>query len=115
MFMSSFFPCCSFWSRSLKTLSASCARRFIAAFCEYSEAIVQQAYDRSQEHIRDIESYLVLRRYTIGAKLGFALLDCQDAVLNHPRIGDLETAAIDLISLSNVSAGNGSFFRWPLT
>ena len=64
---------------------------------------MQQAHDRSEEHIRDVESYLVLRRETIGAKLAFALLDCDEGVLNDPRIMELENAAIDIISLSNVS------------
>ncbi|KAF8529365.1 terpenoid synthase [Gautieria morchelliformis] len=91
----------SFWSRALQTLSPSSARRFTSAFSEYSDSIVQQAHDRLHEHIRDIDSYLALRRYTIGAKLAFALLDGEDDAMNEPKIVELENAAIDIISLSN--------------
>jgi Terpene synthase family 2, C-terminal metal binding len=63
---------------------------------------VQQAQDRSQKHIRNMESYMVLRRETIGAKLAFALLEGEDDVLNDSRVVELEAAAIDIISLSNV-------------
>ena len=93
----------SFWLRALRTLSSSSAHRFIVAFREYSESIVQQAHDREEEHIRDVESYLALRRETIGAKLAFALLDCEEGLLNDPRIVELENTAIDIISLCNVS------------
>ena len=64
---------------------------------------MQQAHDQEEEHIRDVESYLTLRRETIGAKLAFALLDCEEGLLNHPHIMELENTAIDIISLCNVS------------
>ena len=70
---------------------------------------MQQAHDRSQERIRDIESYLVLQRDTIGAKLAFALLDGEEDMLNDPSIEELENAAIDIISLSNVSVAHDPF------
>jgi Delta6-protoilludene synthase len=68
---------------------------------------VQQAHDRLHDHIRDIDSYLALRRDTIGAKLAFALLDGEDDAMNEPKIVELENTAIDIISLSNVSAADG--------
>ena len=70
---------------------------------------MQQAHDRSQERIRDIESYLVLRRDTIGAKLAFALLDGEEDMLNDPSIEELENAAIDIIDLSNGSVAHDPF------
>ncbi|KAF8586107.1 terpenoid synthase [Ramaria rubella] len=92
-----------FWSRALQILSPSCAHRFIESFCTYATSIVQQAKDRSREHVRDVESYLALRRDTIGAKLAFALIDSVDEIdpLDDPMVVELENAAIDIISLTN--------------
>lgn len=68
--------------------------------------MVQQAADRSHSYIRDIDSYLEVRRETVAAKPAFALLelgmDLPDEIITHPIIQDLSIWAIDMLSLSNV-------------
>jgi hypothetical protein len=68
----------------------------------------QQAEDRSRAHIRDIASYLEVRRRTIGAKPSFNILemdmDLPDEVKDNPTILELELLAIDLTIIANVSS-----------
>jgi hypothetical protein len=68
---------------------------------------VQQAIDRSGHRIRDIKSYFDVRRGTIAAKAGFALLeqalDIPDEVMSHPAIQEMVLASVDMISIANVS------------
>ena len=70
------------------------------------QSVVQQAADRTHAYIRDIDSYLEVRRDTIGAKPSFALLelgmDLPDEVINHPVIKDLSIWVIDMLCLGNV-------------
>lgn len=68
---------------------------------------MQQAEDRSESHIRDIASYIEVRRNTIGAKPSFALLeldmDIPDEVFQNGAIQELTMATIDMLCLGNVS------------
>ncbi|KAF8122312.1 terpenoid synthase [Boletus edulis] len=94
-----------FWELTIRNASEQSQRRFIAGFDEYLEAVVQQAIDRSGSHIRDIQSYIDIRRDTIGAKPAFALielgLEIPDEVMSHPAIQEMVVAAIDMICISN--------------
>ena len=69
-------------------------------------AVVQQAEDRRQNHIRTLDSYLDVRRDTIGAKPSFAILelemDLPDDVFNHPTLENLRTWVIDMLCIGNV-------------
>ena len=66
---------------------------------------MQQSSDRDQHCQRDVQSYLTLRRYTIGAEPSFVLnamhMDLPDAVVNHPTLKRLEDLATDMIILGN--------------
>jgi len=66
---------------------------------------VQQAEDRRQNHIRTLDSYLDVRRDTIGAKPSFAILeldmDLPDDVFNHPTLENLRTWVIDMLCIGN--------------
>jgi hypothetical protein len=68
----------------------------------------QQAEDRSRSHIRDIASYLEVRRRTIGARPSFNILemdmDLPDEIKYHHTILELELLAIDLTIIANVSS-----------
>jgi len=101
------YPVGRFWERTLPHASAQSQKRLIAAFGEYLESIVQEVIDRSERRIRDIQSYIDLRRGTVGAKCAFALielgLNIPDEVVSHPAIQVMETATNDMISASNVS------------
>ena len=90
-----------FWLNVIKSATTSCQRRLIHTFQLYTDAIVWQAVDRNNNHIHDIESYLEIRRETIGAKLSFAILEIYmnlpDAVMNHPVIKKLTELCLDMI------------------
>jgi hypothetical protein len=88
-------------------MSPSSQRRFLATFEEYLNAVVTQAKDRCDSHIRDIQSYLELRRNTIGAKPSFAIMeaemDLSDEIMGHPAMVELTNLTIDLLCIGNVS------------
>lgn len=95
-----------FWERAVKTASPQSQKRIVNAFGTYTQSMVQQAADRSHAHIRDIDSYLQVRRETVATKPAFALfeldMDLPDEVVNHPVIQDLSVWAADMHSLANV-------------
>ena len=94
-----------FWSNATKFATASSQRQFIDGFQMFMDAIIQQAVDRSTDHIRDIDSYLSVRRNTIGAMPAFALcglyLDIPDSVIKHPVIAKLAVLSTDMIIMDN--------------
>ena len=87
--------------------SESAQRHFISTFDAYCQSVVQQAADRDVQRLRDVGSYLEMRRENIGAKPSFALLeldmDLPEEIITHPVVEDLTTWAIDMIILGNVS------------
>lgn len=70
-------------------------------------AVVQQAKDRTHSTIRDIDSYMEVRRKTIGAWPSFALLeldmDLPEDFMDHPVMHELHVLSISMICLGNVS------------
>ena len=98
---------CRFWQQAIKDLAQSSQQRFIMAFNAYCLSVVQEAGDRSSNHIRDVESYFKIRRDNIAVKPMFVLLeldlDLPDEVMEHPDIEGLTSYAVDMIILSNVS------------
>lgn len=98
-----------FWQRAVQTSTAETQYRFIQSFAEYTDAVVQQASDRDNTYIRDVGSYLTLRRATIGAKPCFVILEFElgipPHVLQQPAIEQLTEWAIDLLILGNVRVG----------
>nr|QJQ03973.1 Pro1 [Armillaria gallica] len=95
-----------FWDLAKKTASTQAQKRFIDTFDEYLESVVQQAADRNNSHVRGIESYLEVRRNTIGAKPSFALLefDMQLPDESHQSSGyqrNLRKSCIDMLCLGN--------------
>lgn len=82
-------------------------KRFILDMDEYLEEVAQESIDKNDHHILDIKSYVNARRLTGAVKPTFALielgLDIPDEVMTHPVIQEMIMAAIDIITLSNVS------------
>jgi hypothetical protein len=74
----------------------------------FFQAVTQQALDREDGVIPDLESYIALRRDTSGCKPCWALieyannLNIPDEVMEHPVIRSLGEAANDLVTWSNV-------------
>ena len=95
-----------FWQLAIRTATQTAQKRFVDTFGEYMNAVVQQAEDRSQKNIRTLDSYLEVRRDTIGAKPSFAILelemDLPDDVFNHPILEKLRVLVIDMLCIGNV-------------
>ena len=69
------------------------------------DSVVQQAADRNNNHIRDVDSYFEVRRDTIGAKPSFAInqlyMNLPDKVNNNPVIKKLCELCIDMLIIGN--------------
>ncbi|EIM82223.1 terpenoid synthase [Stereum hirsutum FP-91666 SS1] len=94
-----------FWERAMCYASEISQRRFIDTFDEYLESVVDQAADRDSARIRDIESYINIRRNTIGAKPSFVIMeqgmDIPDNVFENEVFQRLRMATIDMLCLGN--------------
>ncbi|KAG1738244.1 terpenoid synthase [Suillus lakei] len=101
-----------FWSRTIHDAGAQSQKRFIAAFEKFLESLVNEAIDRSEYRIRDIPSYIEMRRDTVGLRSFFALLelglDIPDEVISHPTIVVMANACLDMVALDNQARGGVS-------
>jgi len=99
--------CKSYFSRFMQTAGPGCTERFIRTMDLFFIAVAKQADDRAKGHTLDLESYITVRRDTIGCKPCFALIeyvaqiDLPDDVVSHPVIKAMEEATNDVITLSN--------------
>ena len=102
-----------FWELAIKTASPGSQKHFIETYDAYTQAVVQQAADRTHKHIRTIDKYMEVRRNTVGTMPSFALLgiglNLPDEAVLHPVIDELSALASDMISLSNVSQDTTAF------
>ncbi|KAL0579187.1 hypothetical protein V5O48_002809 [Marasmius crinis-equi] len=94
-----------FWGNAIVTGTPSFQRRFIQTFEDYLDAVVEQAIDRNESRIRDVETYFQIRRKTIGALPSFAVLEIHmnlpEEVFDDPVITRLADLAVDMIILTN--------------
>lgn len=94
-----------FWLNVIRTATPSAQERFIDCFQLYTDSVVQQSEDRDKNLIRDIDSYFVVRRDTIGAKPSFAIngvhMNLPSYVLDHPIFKSLHAACIDMLCIGN--------------
>lgn len=94
-----------FWANALRVSTPTFQRRFIDAFQEYTDSVVQQALDRDRHTIPNIEQYFNVRRDTIGVKPSVAMLeirfDIPNEVSNHPAISALRSTCVDMIAIGN--------------
>ncbi len=95
-----------FWLRAIKVASEPSQRRFIRAFTDYVYGVIDEASDRTSEHIRGIADYFPLRRRTVGAypslfcvELG---LEIPDEVMENSVLQSLLSFTADSIVLTNV-------------
>ncbi|KAI0072167.1 terpenoid synthase [Panus rudis PR-1116 ss-1] len=94
-----------FWERAIKTGNPVAHQRFVAAFDEHTKAMIEEAHDRSQQLVRDLDGYLQVRRGTIGAQPAFTILefdlDLPAKVLENAVVKKLILAATDMLSIAN--------------
>ncbi|CAA7261880.1 unnamed protein product [Cyclocybe aegerita] len=95
----------TFWENGIKCMGPTAQRRFVETFTTYLQSVVTQAQDRDKHLFRDVDSYMEVRRDTIGAKPSFALLEhdmeLPDDVFYHPLLEKLREWAIDMLILGN--------------
>jgi Delta6-protoilludene synthase len=93
--------------RCIEVTSVSSQRRFIAAFGEYVQSVIDEAADRENGRIRGIADYLELRRLTIGGYPSFLCLelglDIPDDVMEHPGVKSLLSLLAETVVFTNVS------------
>ncbi|KAH8829192.1 isoprenoid synthase domain-containing protein [Flagelloscypha sp. PMI_526] len=96
-----------YWKRFIKTGSAGAQQRFIETFDAFFQCVTQQAIDRRNGEIPDLESYIIMRRDTSGCRPCWALieygnnLDIPEDVMDHPLLRSMGDAANDLVTWSN--------------
>jgi hypothetical protein len=97
---------CRFALQAIQVASASSWNRFIAAYAEYLDSVIQESADRTAGRIRSIPEYLELRRLTIGGYPSFLCLelglDLPDEVMDHPVIKSLLALVAETVILTNV-------------
>ncbi|KAJ7651000.1 terpenoid synthase [Roridomyces roridus] len=94
-----------FWENAIRTMTPSAQRRFVDTFQQYITSVVQQATDREARYIRNVHSYMLMRRDTIGSRPAFAIcemhMNIPDEIMAHPAIVRLSDLSTDGIIISN--------------
>nr|BBH51502.1 putative sesquiterpene synthase [Clitopilus sp.] len=96
-----------YFKRVIVTSSTGAQQRFRETMDFFFQSITEQALDRKNGVIPDLESYITLRRDTSGCKPCWALIEyaynlhIPDEVMEHPLILSLGEAANDLVTWSN--------------
>ena len=97
---------CRFALQATQVASVSSWNRFIAAYTEYLDSVIEESADRAAGRIRSIPEYLELRRLTIGGYPSFLCLelglDIPDEVMEHPMIKSLLALVAETVILTNV-------------
>jgi hypothetical protein len=97
---------CRFALQAIQVAGASSWNRFITAYAEYLDSVIEESADRATGRIRSISEYLELRRLTIGGYPSFLCLelglDIPDEVMNHPGIKSLLALVAETVILTNV-------------
>ncbi|KAI0795580.1 terpenoid synthase [Abortiporus biennis] len=95
----------SFWLNVIRTATPNIQKRFIDTFQLYTDSVVQQAIDRDVQYIRDIDSYMAVRRDASGVKSSLTIiavhLNLPDEVMEHPVIKQFTTLCVDMVMIAN--------------
>lgn len=95
------------------------SKRFAASFDDYLNSVVTQAADRDTKRVRNIRSYLEVRRLTIGALPSYAIMEAgmniPDAVMNLPVVMELTNVVTEMLCIGNVRPGRTPVWRWNQT
>ncbi|GJE99460.1 terpene synthase [Phanerochaete sordida] len=94
-----------FWLNALACSSKTFQARFVDEWQMYVDSVVEQARDRDYTRLRSVEEHLALRRFTIGSRPSFAILelglDIPQEVFDTPVLVDLRDTITDILSLDN--------------
>ncbi|KAK7690874.1 hypothetical protein QCA50_005976 [Cerrena zonata] len=95
------------FSRYHKVAGPRCAQRFVDAMSLFVDAVIQQAVDRNDDIIPDMQTYIMLRRESSGLRpclyLGefVAGINLPSEVAEHPLFRSMENVANDFCSWTN--------------
>ena len=82
--------------------------QLLRAFTDYINSVLEEAADRDNDSIRDIEGYFHTRRDNVGARMSYMIpilaLDIPDELLYHPAVTELERCVADMLIVDNVSS-----------
>ncbi|KAF7317857.1 Terpene cyclase [Mycena kentingensis (nom. inval.)] len=94
-----------FWLNAIRTITPMTQPRFLDAYFAYLDAMVDEAHDRTTHVVRDVPSYFVLRRRTIGSRPAFTMcaahLTLPSSVLDHPVVAKLADLTVDAFIITN--------------
>ncbi|KAI0064579.1 terpenoid synthase [Artomyces pyxidatus] len=94
-----------FWANAVKRACPSAQRRFLHVFSEYMAAVVEEAHDRHNDHVRSIDAYLALRCRTGAPYTCFfpfeLTADFPDEVVFHPAVAQLTKIAAESVVIMN--------------
>lgn len=100
----------SIWTRIALSASQGTKARFISTFDMFFRALAQQAVERKDGVVSDLETYITQRRDTSGCRPCWVLieyangLDLPESVMEHKEMRIMNDATNDLVSWSNVSS-----------
>ncbi|KAH9940764.1 terpenoid synthase [Epithele typhae] len=94
-----------FWLNARRCSTPTFQRRFVYEWQLYVDSVVEQARDRDHTRFRTVEEHLALRRFTIGSRPSFAIielgLDIPQDVFDDPLLVDLRDTITDILALDN--------------
>ncbi|KAI1498321.1 terpenoid synthase [Biscogniauxia marginata] len=94
-----------FWDHTIRHSTKTFQRRFLKTWEEFLHGTAQQAEDRGRSYIRDFNSYIEVRRRTVGTLPSFRILEMAmnipDDIMEHAIIQELELLATDLTIFTN--------------
>jgi Delta6-protoilludene synthase len=93
------------WENAVRTATLTSQKRFIEMCDLFTTAVVQQAKDRDDHNIRQVDEYFEVRRDTIGLKHSFVIneipLNIPNDVMENDVIKAIHTASLDMIIIDN--------------
>ncbi|CAK7229979.1 hypothetical protein SCUCBS95973_007417 [Sporothrix curviconia] len=93
-----------FWSNALRHMRRSTAMRFRSSFCQYLDAVVAEATDRAAvgktTPVYTLDSYVALRRKTVGTQPSFAVTELALGHLDEAAVTEAVTSpSMDALSM----------------
>ncbi|MEH1809774.1 terpene synthase family protein [Nostoc sp.] len=93
--------------RMMLTINPNCLQRFISTLEDFLKACVWEVTNLMQGHIPDLETYLVMRSFTVGAYPFFELfelvakIEISEEVRTYPTVKSLTRMANNILAWSN--------------
>ncbi|PCH42343.1 terpenoid synthase [Wolfiporia cocos MD-104 SS10] len=94
-----------FWERFIGAASLVAQNYFLQEFEDYLNSVIEQAADRDDNIVRNVDDYLKTRRKNIGARPSFVIavlaLNIPDEAYLHPAVVEISNLTTDLLVIDN--------------